>query len=183
MTRRLALVLTLLAGLLAMASPAYADDVFLQVADPAIRGESVARGFEGAIEVQAFAWGVQTTPGGRPTFSSLFITKAVDRSSPALMASLASGTHLRSARVTLRTAGAEPRIYLEYCIEDVTVVSQQAGGQASARPTETIGLEFTRFAQRYSYFDSTGARTGEETSGWDTRLNAPAPFLATCGTP
>jgi type VI secretion system secreted protein Hcp len=182
MTRRLALVLTLLAGLLAMASPAYADDVFLKVGDPALAGESLDEQFRDAIVVQAFAWGFQAAPGGRSMLSNLFVTKTVDRASPGLMEAVGSGRHLKSARLSLRHPGAAPLVYLEYCLEDVTVVSQQAGEQGGAPPTETIGLQFTRFAQRYVYRDSVG-RTTEYTSGWDTRLNQPAPFLATCGTP
>jgi type VI secretion system secreted protein Hcp len=182
MTRRLALVLTLLAGLLAMASPAYADDVFLKFGDPLLAGESIDDQFAGAIEVRAFAWGLQATPEGRSVFSNLFVTKGVDRASPALMEALGSGKRYPSARLSLRHPGGERRLRVEYCLEDVTVVSQQAGGEASAGPTETIGLQFTRFAQRYLYYDAAGRAT-EYTSGWDTRLNAAAPFLAGCGGP
>jgi type VI secretion system secreted protein Hcp len=180
MTRRLALVLTLCGGLLALAAPAYAADIFLKVSAPELKGESIDQQFKDAIEVQSYGWGVVAL-SGRASFSSLFITKAVDRSSPGFMQALGSGKRSASARLSLRHPGANPFVYLEYCAENVAVVSQQAGAGGADPPTEAIELQFTKFEQRYVYRDSAGQET-VYTSGWDSDLNAPAPFNPTCGT-
>src|SRR5262245_30267269 len=67
----------------------------------------------GAIDVTSFSWGIENVVApvgsgggaGRATFHDYTIQKKVDKSSPALMMSCASGSHIPEVKVIARKKG------------------------------------------------------------------------------
>ena len=133
-------------------------DMFLRL--EGIKGESRDRAHEGEIDVLAWSWGAANNAslhvargGGRggSTFDDISITKRVDRATPALWLGVASGRHIPSATLTLRTAGGDEQIaFLVIELEPVLVSSVHPGGVVDEQQLETISLNFARFRVTYT---------------------------------
>jgi type VI secretion system secreted protein Hcp len=123
-----------------------AVDVFLDI--DGIKGESTDHDHKGGIDVLSFSWGltndVSPTRAGNVSVHDISITHRMDKSSPGLMFSCASGKHITEATLTVRTAGKPPLEYMKIKMEDVLVSSYQAGGHSSGIPTGEFSLNFSK---------------------------------------
>lgn len=147
-----AIYLSLTGSVLAM------QDMFLRLGD--IRGESQDSKHKDEIMVLSWSWGAKTgsapnTAGGgraagRATFQDLTITKYVDRASPLLMRSVATGQPIKDSLLTLRVAGTKQVEFLRIKSADCIVTSVSPGSQGKdAWPTESVTLNCARHEYEY----------------------------------
>lgn len=135
-----------------------ATDMFLKIDD--IVGESVSSKHKGEIEVESFAWGQSNTGtvfgggggAGKTTPRELTILKRVDRSSPLLMRSGATGEHLQNALLTVErvTDGSE---VVSIKLSDVIVRSIDVNSESTSGGgplTETVALSFGKIEFVYT---------------------------------
>jgi type VI secretion system secreted protein Hcp len=178
---RLALLLTVvLAGTCAQASV----DMFLELGDK-IKGETQDKEFgpKGACDILAWSWSMSQSGSthtgsgggaGKAAFNDLVIGKLTDKATPALMTSLAKGSHIPEVRLTVRKAGEGQRHYVEITLKEVLVasVSLQASG-ADDRLNESISLNFARVKVEYFRQDPKGATSSGGVFNWDVVKNSP----------
>jgi len=117
-------------------------DYFLKI--DGIAGGSTDDAHKDEIEVFSFSWGVTNSGSmsfgsgggeGKATFHDLNFTHSVDKASPVLMQSCASGQHLKEAVLVARKSSSEGtgQEFLKITLSDVLVSSYQVSGQ------DTIG--------------------------------------------
>jgi type VI secretion system secreted protein Hcp len=165
-------------GLVSAAPAPAAQDVYLQL--DGIKGESQAKGFKDAIDVQSFSWGVSNPAGGqrgfggagagRATFSDLSIEKRLDSSSPSLMVHVANGQLIRTGVMTIVNAGETPVPYYRLCLQNIRVTSDQYAG-SSETPQESVTFAYGAIQQIYSTQNSEGGLGTPFIGGWDLLRN------------
>ena len=133
-------------------------DYFLKIAEAP--GEATDSKHKGEIDIQSFSWGEvqQGTSGhgggagaGKVQAGDMSLTKLMDKSSPVLFISCATGAHFASAILTARKAGAgTQQEYLTVTMEDVMVTNYQTGGSGGGVvPSESFALNFAKLEVIY----------------------------------
>jgi type VI secretion system secreted protein Hcp len=145
-----------------------AVDAFLELTD--IKGESVAKGKEGQIDVLSWSWGLSQSGtlhmgsgggAGKVNVQDLAITKWVDSASPNLIKACCTGQHFDQAVLTFRKAGGSPLEYLVLTLTEVMISSVSTGGSSGEdRFTENVVLNFAKFKLSYQPQDAKGAKKG-----------------------
>ncbi len=123
-----------------------------------IPGESVDKAHKGEIDIKAFSFGVDNEASvgagglssGKARFSSFKLEKLYDSSSPKLFQAVATGQHFKSALITLRTTGEQPRDFLTYELTDVLVTGYAQGGRAEPALLENVALDPARVRITYT---------------------------------
>jgi len=158
-----------------------ASDIFAKIGD--IKGESVDDKHKDEIDVMSFSWGVTQTGTlahgsgggeGKAQFNDFNFTHNVDKASPALFLSCASGTHIKDATITVRRAGEgkENQDYLILKMTDVLISSSQTGGSSGQdRPTESVSMAFAKIEFTYKPQKPDGSLDAPITTGWDLKAN------------
>src|SRR4051812_312248 len=132
-----------------------ASDIFAKLGD--IKGESTDDKHRDEIEVLSFSFGfsnflpISGSGGatGRATFHDLSFTHKIDKASPVLMQSCATGVHIPTATISVRKSG-QSQDYLTYDLTDVIISSAQIGGNPSADgPVEQISLNYAKVKISY----------------------------------
>jgi type VI secretion system secreted protein Hcp len=97
-------------------------------------------------------------------------TKSLDKSSPKLFEALATGKHLKEAKLVLR--GSSSMEYLVITFSDVLISSYSTGGSSGEdRPTESISLNFAQIKMSYVEQDAKGSAGAATEFGWDLKAN------------
>jgi type VI protein secretion system component Hcp len=124
-------------------------------------GRMTVDGIPGEADLVLDAWNVG--PANPALFGPFVVSKAIDGSSPALLARHTSGQHIPKVTIKLLQPGSETT-YTTYVLTDVLVSSLAVFGDA--RPLERLGLDAARV-------ESTTPVAGGEPirSCWDRRLN------------
>src|SRR6185503_12385495 len=134
-------------------------DYFLKIAEAP--GEATDAKHKGEIDILSFSWGEAQTGtsghgggggAGKVVPQDFALTKLMDKSTPVLYISCATGTHFKSAILTARKAGAgTQQEYLTVTMEDVLVTSYQVGGSGGGDvvPTESLTLNFAKLEVIY----------------------------------
>ena len=145
-----------------------AVDAFLKIGD--LKGESIAKGFEGQIELLSWSWGMSQSGtthrgtgggAGKVNVQDLSIAKYVDTSSPNLVLACCNGKHFPEAVLTLRKAGEKPLNYLVIKLSEVIITSVSAGGSGGDEQiVESVSLNFAKFSYAYQAQDKAGAKSG-----------------------
>ena len=146
-----------IAALGTAAMPALAAvDSFVKIAG--IDGESQDEQHKGEIDVLSWSWGMNgaslraspTNPSqpvgplARACTHEFTITKQVDRASPSLFASAATGTSIPTAVITVRKAGRGQQEFMTVTLSNVVVSSvAQAGASGDQGPTESVTFNFS----------------------------------------
>ena len=121
-----------------------ASDIFAKVGD--IKGESRDVKHKDEIEVLSWSWGVSQTGSvthgggggaGKATFQDFNFTHHIDKASPLLMKSCATGVHIPEATITVRKAGKGQQDYLIIKMTDVLIT----GVALSLASDDTSGAE------------------------------------------
>ena len=124
-----------------------------------IKGESRDVRHRDEIEVLSWSWGVSRSGtvghgggggAGRASFRDFTFTHHVDKASPLLMKSCATGQHLADAKVTVRKAGQGQQEYLVITMTDVLVTAVSPGVSAEGDTTlEEVVLAFGKVDLEY----------------------------------
>lgn len=156
-----------------------AVDMFLKL--EGIDGESVDKTHAKSIDVLAWSWGMSQSGtfhvgggggAGKANFQDISITKWVDRSSPTLMAKIATGEHITKATLTVRKAGKTPLEYIIIEMDKVLVSSLSTGGSGGEdRLTENISLNFASVKTKYVPQKEDGSGDPEVEFGFDISKN------------
>lgn len=139
-----------------------AYDIFLSI--PGIPGESTASDHTNDIVVRSFSFGVTagatavgaggTTP---PTFSTISISKPLDKASPLLYVNCATPKPLDTVVLTLRDSANGTNEFYKVTMNDVTISSVKTSGETGEdRPTEFVTLSFKKIQWKYTPVDSNG---------------------------
>ncbi len=152
-----------------------AVDMFLDV--EGVEGESLDKVYKGKIDVLAWSWGVSNSGSahmgggsgtGKANFQDISVTKYVDKSSPTLMYSCASGKHLTKAKLVVRKAGENPLEYLCYNFEDILISAiSTGGGKGEEKLTENVTLNFAKVKCEYWTQSKTGAKDKNANFAWN----------------
>jgi type VI secretion system secreted protein Hcp len=144
-----------------------AVDAFLKME---VKGDSVAKGQEGSMDVLSWHWGMTQTGtthrstgggAGKVNVEDLSVTKYVDSATPNLVAACCTGKHFGEAVLTVRKAGGTPLDYLVITMTDVIVSGIHTGGSKGEElVTETVTLNFAKFKESYQPQDNKGAKSG-----------------------
>lgn len=138
-----------------------AIDMFLNMGDT-IKGETQdsAQKAAGDIDILAWSWGMSSSGSfhtgggggaGKANFQDLSVTKYIDKSSTALMISLAKGSHIPVCKLLVRKGGEGQQKYLEITLTKVLITSVSTGGSGGEdRLTENVTLNFAEV--RFEYF-------------------------------
>ncbi|HLC25129.1 MAG TPA: type VI secretion system tube protein Hcp [Nitrosopumilaceae archaeon] len=156
-----------------------AVDMFLKM--DGVEGESTDKTHGKEIDVLSWSWGASQSGSmaagggggaGKVSMQDLSITKHIDKSSPKLFEALATGKHLKEAKLVLRSAGGSQVEYLVITLSDVLVSSYSTGGSSGDdRPTESISLNFAQIKMSYVEQDTKGSAGAATEFGWDIKAN------------
>ena len=152
-----------------------------------IAGDSVDQFHKGEIEVVGFQGGLShpanrasATGGagaGKATFQDFHFTAPVSSATPKLLLACASGQHIKSATLSVRKAGGDPRglDFLKYTFTDAIVSSVTTGGASGdAAPSEQFSLNFLKLNVVYAPPKPDGTLGAPSTAGWDLGTNKQA---------
>jgi type VI secretion system secreted protein Hcp len=157
-----------------------AVDMFLKIDD--IKGESIDATHKGEINVLAWSWGMTQSGSthmgtgggsGKVNVQDISFTKYIDKASPMLMTTCATGKHFKSADLVVRKAGGKaPVEYLKIHIEDIIVSSISTGGSGGEdRLTENVTLNFGRYKLDYTPQKADGSPDVAVLTGFDIQKN------------
>ena len=124
-----------------------------------IKGESRDAKHKDEIEVLSWSWGVSQTGTvtsgggggkGKASFHDFNFTHHVDKASPVLMKTCATGEHIKDATITVRKAGKGQQEYLVITMTDVLVTSVSTSVIAEGDATlEGVTLAFAKVDLEY----------------------------------
>lgn len=160
-----------------------AFDAFLKIAT--VPGESTDDKHKEWIEVLSFSWGAHQTGGGgasaggahtkgRVDISDFSVVKQLDKASPKLFLSCATGEHVSDVTLELCRAGGDKQKYMTYKMSDVLVSSVRPGGSAhggEGLPLEEVSFNFSKVQLEYIPIDAKGKPQGTVPAGWDLSKN------------
>lgn len=152
-----------------------AVDMFLDLSEDKIDGESLDSKYKDKIQVLAWSWGISQSgtthqgPGGgagKANFQDLSVTKYYDKASPNLQKACATGQHLKKAILICRKAGGDQLDYITITMENALITSVSTGGSGGEdRFTENISINFGKFKIEYVVQDDKGkGKAGPEFS-------------------
>jgi type VI secretion system secreted protein Hcp len=160
-----------------------AFEYFLRV--DGIPAESTDKKHAGEIAVESFSWG-ETNAGsafgggggggaGRVQMQDLHVTAHTSKAGPDLLLACASGTHIKSAVLSARRAGAkQPGDFLTFSLSDVLVTSYQTGGSETEQPRDQVSLSFGRIEVAYKEQKADGSFGASTDVVWDVTKNSKA---------
>jgi type VI secretion system secreted protein Hcp len=134
-----------------------AADIFAKIGD--IKGESLDNRHRDEIEVLSWSWGVSQSGSighgggggaGKASFNDFTFTHHIDKASPVLMKTCATGAHIQEATITMRKAGRGQQEFLIIKMNDVIVTSVHSGGSGDGGSTgENVTLQFATVDLEY----------------------------------
>src|SRR3982750_57940 len=102
-----------------------------------IEGESKDSAFPNSIEIESYSWG-ETNGGsmgsgtgggsGKVVMQDFHFTKRLDKASSKLFLHCATGKHVPSAKLIVRKAGGDQKVYYTVTFTDLLVSSFQTSG-------------------------------------------------------
>ncbi len=124
-----------------------------------IQGESQDAKHKDEIDVLSWSWGVSQSGtvahgggggAGKASFHDFNFTHHVDKASPVLMATCATGEHIKEATITVRKAGKGQQEYLIITMTDVLVTSVSTTVSAEGdADVEGVALTFAKVDLEY----------------------------------
>ena len=161
-----------------------AVDMFLNIENNKVKGESRDKTHKDTIDVLAWSWGMSQSGtmhsgggggAGKANVQDISFTKYVDKASADLLKACASGTHYKGAKLIVRKAGGNPLEYIIVDMSDVLVTSVSTGGSGGEdRLTENITLNFAKVKFQYQPQKSDGSKDGGVLEmGWNIAENVP----------
>jgi len=146
-------------------------------------GESQDSKHKGEIELLSYHFGADQPASsgvgggsgvGRVNMHDLAVVKHVDKSSPLLFVSLATGKHIPKAVLTVRKAGGDQQDFMTVTMNDLIVSSLVNTGQPTGTdglPSESLTLNFSKINWEYKEQGADGSLKGTVAGGWDVKTN------------
>lgn len=156
-----------------------AVDYFLKL--DGIDGESTDSKHGKEIDVLSWSWGATNAGShalgggggaGKVSMQDFSFTMNVNKASPKLLLSCASGDHIKKAALTCRKAGKTQQEYLIIKFEELHVTSYQTGGsQGDIVPVDSITLNFGKIEYEYSPQKPDGSLDTKIPMHWSLKEN------------
>jgi type VI secretion system secreted protein Hcp len=133
-----------------------AADIFAKIGD--IKGESLDDKHKDEIEVLSWSWGVtnagkvqagSAAGAGKASFHDLSFTHTIDKASPVLLQTCATGVHVKEATITHRKPGKGELDFLVITMSDVIITGVTQGETAGGAHSENVTLAFARVDLEY----------------------------------
>ena len=135
-----------------------AVDYFLKI--DGIQGGSTDAKHKGEIDLQSFSWGETNTGtaagraggggAGKVQIGDFHFVHKVDKASPVLMLSCATGKHLKEAILTARKAGKGQQEFLIVKMTDIIITGVAPSGAGDGAATaEHVALQFAKVDLEY----------------------------------
>jgi type VI secretion system secreted protein Hcp len=164
-----------------------AVDMFLKI--DGVDGESKDKDHGNEMDILSLSWSSSlqsssTARAGSASVDKFSVTKYIDKATPKLLESLASGKHIEDAKIIVRKAGGNPVEYLKYTLRDIMVTSYSTGGSSGGdRPMEEVSFSYGKIEVEYTEITADGKAGKVTVQGWDTvKKQAYCPDAAgTCG--
>ena len=143
-----------------------------------IAGESVDQKHKDEIELVGFSWGVDAAGtgaagsgggAGRVKFKDFEFLMRVNKASPQLFLSAASGKHLKWATLTVRAKAAFDWLKIKFT--DVLVSSYDQVADAEDDPHEMVAFAFGQVELEYTPQSHAGAPGSPVRAGWNLKQN------------
>ncbi len=177
-------VVWLLSALVCFVTPSGAlADIYMQIDEGIIPGESTAAGYEGWIEVLAVSEGqsisASTDPStvgrvrGSVNFNDIAVAKFIDKASTRLRLFNAQGRSFSEVVIVVTKTedrGSLPVFTIRLNNAIITTVSAAASA-GEARPTENLTLGFEQIQWEYQYYRDDGSSGAKNINGWDLGRN------------
>ncbi|MGI0077522.1 MAG: Hcp family type VI secretion system effector [Nitrosopumilaceae archaeon] len=162
------------------ASQAFAAvDYFLKI--DGVDGESKDDKHKGEIDIMSWSFGASQSGSmvmgggggaGKVVMQDFHFTKSIDKASPKLFEALATGAHLKEAKLVLRSPGDSQAEYMVITLSDVLVSSYSTSGASGGdRPMEEVSLNFAKITMSYMELDASGRAGASVNFGWDVKAN------------
>jgi len=146
-----------------------AFDCYLQI--EGIQGSVVEKGFEGAVALSSFSWGVSQPASshsglatGKRQYEPIRFIKQIDKSSPILAKHCATGQHIPKAVLYVRRPNANGGLETYYKIEfeDCLITSVRAGVDLDSDGRSELVEEFTITFKKITWTWIDGGITAED---------------------
>ncbi|QHW32395.1 type VI secretion system tube protein Hcp [Paenibacillus rhizovicinus] len=160
MSKSFIIVLAIVAVICAIPGSAFAapgSPRILLVLD-GIKGESVLKGYENAIDITSFSYGVEAasnfTSGagasvGKPSYTEFNFTKSVDTATLALMQRIAQGTAIKQGTLYfIKDDSGKP--YLTIKLQQIFVTGDQLSAEAGSGMSEELKLRAAQTTFTYA---------------------------------
>jgi type VI secretion system secreted protein Hcp len=130
-----------------------------------VTGDWDHEGYEGAIELLSWSWGVSVQPAargtsaGRPEFDELQVVAAVGSASPQLVESCVTGRSHRRVQLIAVRQGDDGRDFefLRYEFGNVTITNVEHGEDDDRLPIEELALSYETFTITFVGQDRDGS--------------------------
>ena len=157
-----------------------ASNIFLQL--DGIAGESIDARHKDQIDILSYSLGLTNpantgsssgagTSAGRLACGALVLTKFLDKSSPPLIAAVASGKHIKSGKLSFTATGPKGGVdYYVVSLTDVVVSAvQQSEASGSPKVTDQVSFSVAKYAFEYQQVQSSGVLGQPQTATVDCR--------------
>lgn len=155
-----------------------AFDAFLKL--DGIDGESTDQQHKGEIDVFSWSWGatqaIATGTGGGGTAGKVsmqdfhFVSR-VNKASPKLFESCASGKHIDTATLSVRKGGDRAFDYIKITMSDVLVSGYLPAGAPDDAASEEVSLNFAKIEFEYVPQSTDGSVLGSIKTVFDVAAN------------
>lgn len=155
------------------------DTILLQINN--IKGNSTLDGHADAIILTTVSHGVMLPMSmdmanteralGRPSFSEMTFSKAMDQSTPALYNACASGAKLNDATILIgRNESGSFLLHVKYVLGNA-MVSSISSALGEGGSSDSFTLCFSKLSIEYTQQATAGNKAGTASFGWDLATN------------
>ena len=156
-----------------------AVDYFLKI--KGIDGESTDKSHGKEIDILSWSWGASNAGShssgggggaGKVSFQDFSFAMRVNKASPKLLLSCASGDHIPEALLTCRKAGKTQQEYLKIKFSEIHITSFQTGGsQGEVVPVDSISISFGKMEYEYYPQKADGSLDAKVPIHWSVKEN------------
>jgi type VI secretion system secreted protein Hcp len=156
-----------------------AVDYFLKI--KGIEGESTDKAHGKEIDILSWSWGASNMGShasgggggaGKVSFQDFSFAMKVNKASPKLLLSCASGDHIPEALLTCRKAGKTQQEYLKIKFTEIHITSFQTGGsQGEVVPVDSISINFGKMEYEYYPQKPDGSLDAKVPVHWSVKEN------------
>ena len=156
-----------------------AIDMYLKVEGAA--GESQDSNHKDWIDILSYSWGATQTGtmsggggggAGKVSFNDLHVSTNLDKATPAILKTCASGKHLAEVKVSICKAGGTQIEYTTIVLKDVIVTAVQFSGSGGSEQVHVdYSFQAAKVEQHYWVQSKDGTKGAESQMGWDVKAN------------
>ena len=156
-----------------------AVDYFLKL--EGIEGEIGDSKHKGEIELESWSWGASQAGShsagggggaGKVSMQDFHFVMRVNKASPKLLLTCATGEHIKKATLVCRKAGTQQQEYMKITLTDVLVSSYQTGGSGGGPvPMDQVAINFAKIEYEYKEQKADGSLGGAIKAGYDLKAN------------